>query len=136
MVFGQQGADGGFLACDESTVFGLLGRVVQNLPIFDLYLAEETQINEQFLGVLGDDLLQLLKDVVEYDLAGLLLELGQLGDRCGVEFDGGEGEVDLVLHLHAVLHEELLQDADDGFFGVVLGHQLGGELHWVRGRVR
>ena len=99
------------------------------MPVLDLDLPEETEVDEQILGVLADGLLDLLEDVVENDLAGLLLHLRQLGHSSGVEFDAGEGKVDLVLHLHAVLDQKFLHDAKDELLGVLLWRGLRGELH-------
>ena len=107
-----------------------------NLPISDFDLAKQAEVNEQFLGVLRNNLLQLLKNVIQNELSGLLLELGQLGHSGCVEFDGREGKVDLILHLHAILHEKFLENADDGFLGVVLRDELGGELDCMREKVR
>lgn len=73
-----------------------------NLPIFDLDLAKQTEIDQQLFRVLSNNFLQLLKYIVKYNLAGLLLQLSQFGYGSCVEFNGGEGEIDLVLHLHAV----------------------------------
>lgn len=100
-----------------------------NLPIFNLNLSEETEIDEQFFGILRYNLLQLLKNVIKYNLTGLFFELSYFCHCCSVEFDGGKGEVHLVLHFHAVFQQKFLEDADYGLFSVVFWDQLRSKLH-------
>lgn len=90
---------------------------------------KETEVDKDVFGVLGNQFLDLLEYVFENDFASLFLELCQFGDGSGVDFDGREGEVDFILHLHAVLDQEFFHQANDQLFGVILSHQLRGELH-------
>lgn len=98
--------------------------------ILDLDPSEQAEIEEQVFRVLANDALDLLEDVVEDDLAGLLLELCQFGDGCRVELDGREGEVDLILHLHAALDQKLLHQAKDELLAALL-RGLRAELHCI-----
>lgn len=80
---------------------------------------KEAEIYKDVFGVLGHEFLDLLEYIVEDDFASLFLKLSQFGDGSGVDFDGWEREVDLVLHLHAVFDEEFLHQADNQLFGVI-----------------
>jgi hypothetical protein len=60
----------------------------------------------------------------------LLLQFSEFG-YCGyVQLYGGEGEVDVVFHLHTVFYQKLLHEADNGLLGIVLLRQ-GRELQEV-----
>ena len=135
-VFGQEGFDCCFLLGDNSASFAFFGREVGYFPIFYLQFSEEAQVKQQFFGIFRDDLLDFFEDIVEDNFAGLLLHFCQFGNSTDVEFDGGVGEVDFIFHFHAVFDQKFLEDADDGFFGVVFGDELGGELNWIRRGVR
>ena len=86
---------------------------MDDASVFNLYPSEEAEIEKQLFGIFADDAFDLFEDIIEYDFCGLFLEFCQFGDSCGVQLDGGEGEVNLVLHLHAVLDQKLLHYADD-----------------------
>jgi len=63
---------------------------MDDAPILDLDPAEEAEVEQQVLGIFADDALDLLEDIIKDDLGGLFLKLCQLGDRRGVQLDGGE----------------------------------------------
>ena len=93
--------------------------------------SKETEVNKDVFGVLGNQFLDLLEYIFNDDFTGLLLELGQLRDSARVDFDGGEREVDFILHFHAVFNEEFFHQANNQLFRVIFSHQLRGELHWI-----
>lgn len=88
-------------------------------PIFDFEPSKQAEVQEQIFVILADDFANLLKDVIKNDFSGLLLEFSKFGDSCGVEFDGGKGEIDVVFHFHAIFDEKFFHDADDGLFGII-----------------
>lgn len=47
-----------------------------DFSVFDFDLSEETEVEQQLLGILRDDFFDLLEDVVQDDLAGLALQIG------------------------------------------------------------
>jgi hypothetical protein len=97
--------------------------------VFDFQSAEKTQIDQQVFGVFRYDSFELFKNIVKDKFGGLFLELCQFGHCADVELDGGVGEIHFVLHLHAVFDQEFFNDADDGFFGIVFGDEVGAELN-------
>ena len=101
---------------------------MDDASILDLDPAEETEVEKQVLGIFADDALDLLENIIKDDLGGLFLKLRQLGNRRSVELDGGEGEVDLVLHLHAILDQKFLHDAEDHLLAALLC-RLRTQLH-------
>jgi len=64
---------------------------MHHLPIFDPNSPEKTQIKMEFFGVLSYDFFQLFEQIIEDQLCGLFLHLGEFADRSGVCFDGREG---------------------------------------------
>lgn len=76
MIFGEKWADGGLFVGDGSTVFGLFRGLMYDFSVFDFDLSEETEVEQQLLGILRDDFFDLLEDVVQDDLAGLALQIG------------------------------------------------------------
>lgn len=48
---------------------------MDDLSVFNLDLSEQTQVDEQVFGILGDYLFHFFKNVVKNDLAGLFFHL-------------------------------------------------------------
>ena len=96
--------------------------------VLDFDDSKQTQVELKLLGVLSYNSLDLFEDIIKNQLCGLPLHICKLSDCGGVELDRGEGQVDLVLHLHALLHQKLLQKAHDRLTRVVLGDEFGGKL--------
>lgn len=106
------------------------------MPVLDLDLPEQTEIDEEILGILTDGFLDLLKNIVKNNLTGLLLHLRQFSNSPSVELDTREGQIDLILHLHAILDQKFLHDAENELLGVLLRRSLRGELHYIISQVR
>ncbi len=89
-----------------------------------------TEINKQVLGILCNDAFDLFKNIVQDDFRGLFFNLRQFRYGHTVRLDSREGQIGLVIHLHAVLDQEFLSQADNNFLGVSLGDKFWGELHY------
>ena len=105
---------------------------MHNSSVFDLQLTKKTQINQQIFGILRNDFFELFKYVVEDDLSGLLFKVSQFCDSTDVEFDCGVGKVHFIFHFHAVFDEKFFNNADNRFFGVVFGDEVGCELNCIK----
>lgn len=81
--------------------------------VFYFEATKKTEVKQHIFRILGNEFLDLLEDVVKDDLASLFFEFSQLGDSSRVNLNGREGEVDLILHFHAVLDQEFLHEADN-----------------------
>ena len=124
LLFLEQRLDRSFLLSKAVSRFNFLTRLVYDFPLFDLQSSKKAYVKSQVLHIFRNNFFDFINDIFKYNLASLLLHLGNFGNCGWVELDGWERHVNLVLHLQTVFNKDFLGEGHHVLPGVVVRYQL------------